>query len=66
MVEQLVGNMVATTEANPMAPLYYKTLENSKNEALKVHKGNYDRTMPLPAHLLSDIQWWVDNILNLI
>ena len=62
VVAQLIGNLVATKEAIPMAPLYYRNLENAKIEALKTAKGNFDKTMPLTVELSTDIPGWVQNI----
>ena len=44
-VARLVGTLVATSEAVPLAPLYYKRLEREKDKALKLSRGNYEKWM---------------------
>ena len=61
-VAQLIGNLVAATEAVPLAPLHFRTLENEKIVALKQRKGNFDCSMVLTPLALSDISWWLNNI----
>ena len=44
-VAKLVGNLVATTEAVPLAPRYYRKLEKDKAKALKLSRGRYEAKM---------------------
>jgi hypothetical protein len=57
-----IGNLVAAEPAVPHAPLYYKYLEIFRNEALKLHCGNYDASISLSSRCLADIRWWQDHI----
>ena len=61
-VAQLVGNMVATKEAIPLAPLYYRNMENDKNVALKCNQGDFDKHMFLSPHVREDIHWWLTHL----
>ena len=40
LLSKLIGNVVATEEAFPLAPLHYRPMELNKIEALKQSKGN--------------------------
>ena len=61
-VSRVVGNLVATTEAVPLSPLYYRGIEKEKANSLKRAKGNFKSTMKLSARALTDLVWWVENI----
>ena len=61
-VASLVGNMVATKEAIPLAPLYFKRIENAKIKALAENKGNFEAKMPIEQHIRDDLTWWVNNL----
>ena len=39
---QLIGKLVAAKPSVICAPIYYKTLEIQKDEALKYSKGDFD------------------------
>ena len=45
-----------------MPPLYYKPLEKIKDKELKIHKGNFDSFMTIPAQIVPIIIWWINNI----
>ena len=61
-VAHVVGLMVASFPGNTYGPLFYRTLDNTKIEALKTSKGSFQGKVQLPCHVQSDLQWWVDNI----
>ena len=61
-VARLVGNLVATSEAVPLAPLYYRKLEKDKAKALKRVKGNHKARMTLTFEALGDLSWWINNL----
>ena len=42
-IAQLIGNLVATTETVPLAPLYYRATENATIQALKTYKGDFEQ-----------------------
>ena len=64
-IAKLVGTLVATKEAVPLAPIYYRNIENCKNKALKQNKGNFDSYMKLTEEAKTDIKWWIANIKKL-
>ena len=37
-------------------------LEKIKDQELKIHKGNFDSFMNIPAQIVPTILWWIDNI----
>ena len=61
-VAKLIGNLVATEEAVPLAPLHYRRLETEKTHALKRRRGNYEAPMQLSEKALAQIDWWISNI----
>ena len=63
---KLIGNVVATEEAFPLAPLHYRPIEINKIEALALSNGDYDAPMYLEDTARIEIQWWRDNIMELI
>ena len=42
--------------------LHYRVLERFKTEALKEHKGNFDKPVLIPKPGIDDILWWKLNI----
>ena len=61
-VAKLIGNLVATEEAVPLAPLHYRRLETEKTYAIKQARGDFDCPMELSAKALSHVQWWIQNL----
>ena len=61
-VAKLVGNLVATSDAVPLAPLYYRKIEKDKARALKRARGNHKAKMVLSNEALGDLIWWINNI----
>ena len=61
-VAQMVGKMVATKEAIPLAPVYYRGLENAKIKALHTNRGNFEGHMSITPSLRDDLSWWITNI----
>ena len=57
-----VGNLIATFEAVTLRPLYYRSLEIDKVNALKQYNGDFDANISLSTQSRSDILWWIDNI----
>ena len=58
----LIGNLVAAEPGVPLAPLRYKQLEIVRNEALSLHKGNFDSTLTLSHRAVTTMHWWITNI----
>lgn len=44
------------------APLYYRTIEIEKSDALMKAKGNYDQKMTLSENAKRGLLWWIENI----
>ena len=42
--------------------LFYRTLENDKNDALKQTLGDFDAKRELSTSVKLELQWWIDNI----
>ena len=61
-VAKLSGDLVATFEAVPLGPLYYRSLEVDKINALKQHNADFDANISLSTQSRSDILWWINNI----
>ncbi|XP_064643578.1 uncharacterized protein LOC135497676 [Lineus longissimus] len=59
---QVIGNLVATEPAVPVAPLFYKSLEVVRNLALRESKGNFEAAVCLSTAARMDLKWWIDNI----
>ena len=59
---KLIGKLVATEPGIEYVPLYYKPLEKIKDKELKIHKGNFDSFMTIPAQIVPIIIWWLNNI----
>ena len=62
LVASLVGHFVASFPASMYGPLYYRSIERSKNRALKKFKGNYEALMILSENAKNEILWWKENI----
>ena len=65
LVAKLIGNLVATEEAFPIAPLHFKPIEIDKAEAVQMNNGNYDAHMMLNDTSIHEIKWWINNIMDL-
>ena len=61
-VVHVVGLMVGSFPCKTYGPLFYRTLDTIKIEALRTSKGSFEAKVQLPSHVQSDLQWWVDNI----
>ena len=59
---KLIGKLVASEPAVKFAPLYYKTLEIDRDNALKNSRGNFDARMPVSNVARDCLNWWVNNI----
>ena len=59
---QIIGKMVASEPGVPLAPLYYKPLEIQKDKELKIHKGQFDKTMSVSGECNECLLWWIKNL----
>lgn len=62
MVAQVLGLMNASFPGVMYGPLHRKFLEMDKTHALKLNKGNFDKTMGLSKEAMIDLKWWVTNL----
>ena len=59
-VASIVGTMVSSFPGVKYGPLFYRSLENDKTDALKGALGNLDAHMSLSGLALSDLEWWIN------
>ena len=59
-VASVVGMMVSSFPGVRYGPLYYRSLENEKTDALKIALGNLDACMSLSELALQDLEWWIN------
>ena len=64
-VASLVGKFVSSSPVSLYGPLYYRTVERDKNQALKRARGDYEANMSLSDEGKQEICWWKDNIENM-
>ena len=62
MVMKFIGKLVATEPGFTHAPLYYKEIENYKNNMITYMRGDFDAVIEIPQHITKQILWWKDNI----
>lgn len=61
-ISQLLGFMVASFPGVEYGPLFYRTLENDKIDALKYSRGDYNASMEISLEARNDINWWIENV----
>ena len=59
---KFIGKLVASEPGVQYAPLYYKTLEIEKDQALKDSYRDFDKKMVLSQDAISCIKWWISNV----
>ena len=60
-VAKIVGKFVASEPCFEYAPLYYKTLETEKDQALKGSRGNFDVYMLLSEEAMGCLNCGINN-----
>lgn len=58
----VIGKLVAAFPAVRYRPLHYQHLQRAKERALKLHAGQFGKSMRLPAEAIIGLQWWMANI----
>ena len=58
---KVIGKLVASEPGVEYAMLYIKPLEVVKDRELKIHKGNFDCFMKIPAIVYTTLEWWLEN-----
>ena len=61
-VAKVIGKIISTFPAVQYGPLFYRTLEREKIDALRMNKGHFDRKMVLSAEAKSELHWWIENV----
>lgn len=59
---ELVGNLVGTFPGMRYGKLYYRQLDNEKNFALSINKGDFSKELLLTNAAISDLKWWKHNL----
>ena len=59
---QLIGKCVSVEPGVRYAAIYYKSMEIERDEALKIHRGNFDAVIYISNESRQCIQWWIENI----
>ncbi|XP_067216270.1 uncharacterized protein [Linepithema humile] len=63
---QLIGKLVAACPAIEYGLLYTRLLEREKLLALIINDYDYDKTIIISQHLLSELDWWRASLKNSI
>ena len=58
----LIGLLVSSFPGVIYGPLFYRSLENDKTNALRSNKGSYKAKLTLSQGSLAELQWWYNNI----
>ena len=58
----LIGTLVATKPAIPLAPLHFRSLQDLKVQTLRCHKASYHTTVHLSQEAQRDLQWWATQL----
>ena len=61
-VAVIIGLMTAYSPAVLYGAAHIKSLEISKNDALKKARGDFEKYMVIPNNAWEDIHWWLQNI----
>ena len=61
-VATVLGILVLSFPGVMHGPLHYRGLEHNKKIALKMNRGDYDRTMSLSSSAKDEQKWWVQNV----
>jgi hypothetical protein len=59
-VASVVGLMVSSFPGVRYGPLFYRSLENEKTDALKLALVNLDSHMNLTELVIKDLEWWIN------
>ena len=54
--------MVATFPGTRYGPIHYRHLAAVKQQALRVHRGNYEKFTSSTPLATEDITWWINNL----
>ena len=63
-VARVIGMLTASFPGVMFGPLHYRHLDMDKTIALKLRKGNYNKTMTLSDEAKHELSWWVSSVEN--
>ena len=61
-VAKIIGHMVASLPAVLYGALYYRNIDRDKTNALKDSKGNFYKSMSIPAKGIREMEWWYNHL----
>jgi len=59
-----IGTLVATKPAVPLAPLYFRALQDLKDRALHQYQSSYQSWVQLSQEAKTDLYWWKIQLLS--
>ena len=59
-VSEIIGLLISALPGVGFGQLHYRSLEIDRNNALKLHSGNYKRKMCISTESKEDLQWWIE------
>ena len=62
---KVIGTIISCMPAALLGPLFYRYLENDKVTSLRLNKGNFDAPAKISPEGKQELQWWLENTLNI-
>ena len=63
-VARVLGLLVSSFSAVEFGPLFYRTTERAKIQALQHQAGDYDAFMIITPAMKQELSWWIKNLHN--
>ncbi|WAR20627.1 YI31B-like protein [Mya arenaria] len=61
-VARILGLLVSSFSAVEFGPLFYRTIECAKIQALQHHAGDYESMMSITESIKNELSWWIQNL----
>ncbi|WAR19958.1 hypothetical protein MAR_001796 [Mya arenaria] len=61
-VARVLGLLVSSFSAVEFGPLFYRTIECAKIQALQHHAGDYESMMSITESIKNELSWWSQNL----
>lgn len=61
-VARVLGLMVSSFSAVEFGPMFYRSIEQAKIQALRSKAGDYDSFMNITPKMKMELSWWIDNL----
>lgn len=61
---QIIGLLISVCPSNKFSWLHTKLLEREKIKYLRKNSNNYNKTMIISKHVVTELEWWFRNIDN--